>query len=350
MMRGEIYQDYKQFWGKENSDVLVFQGPSLLFNPSLKKTWVTRLKNRDPVAYKTEVLAEFRGDLSAMYGPEVIDAAVNLERPLELSPRDDLEEYVCFVDVAGGGGKDSYAVAVGHLENGKIIIDVVRSRAPKFNPEEVTNQYCALLKQYRIYEVYGDKFSGDWASNSFAKHSIRYNRSEKSKSELYLEAESPFNTGQVELPNKSVLKEQLKNLIRKAVSGGKDKVDTDAGQPEDEANVVAGAIHYLTKKENYVKPEIWILEGDDTQDMKSWEANMIRQRESGKPEYQEDPKIEAFTTERNIQRYIELLKKYKYFNDIAKEMGVEGEFLRSWITLKRDQINAINRGDLYGDF
>ena len=157
---------------------------------------------------------------------------------------------MCFVDVAGGGGKDSYALALGHLEDGKIVVDVVRSRSPKFNPEEVTAQYCELLKQYKIYRVYGDKFSGDWALHSFAKHDIRYNRSEKTKSELYLEAESPFNTGQVELPDKALLKEQLKNLVRKTVSGGKDKVDTDTGQPEDEANVVAGIVHYLNKKRN----------------------------------------------------------------------------------------------------
>jgi len=184
-----------------------------------------------------------------MYDPSVIDKAVNYDRPLELSQREGIE-YKCFVDVAGGGGRDSYSVCIGHDENEKAVIDVVRSRRPKFNPDEVTEQYCNLVKEYRISKVFGDKFSGDWASNSWAKHDIEYERSEKTKSELYLEAESPFNTEQVDIPNKELAVIQLKNLIRKTRSGGKDSVDTDAGQPEDEANVIAGVIWLLAKKES----------------------------------------------------------------------------------------------------
>ena len=137
-----------------------------------------------------------------------------------------------FVDVSGGGGKDNYALSIGHLDADRIVIDVVRSRAPKFNPEEVTAEYCELLKAYRIGSVIGDKFSGDWASNAFAKYGITYERAAKSKSELYLEAEGAFNTGRVQLPPRDVLISQFKSLVRKTRSGGRDSVDTDSGQPE----------------------------------------------------------------------------------------------------------------------
>jgi len=245
MMKGEIWLDYKQFYGKANDDVLVFQGDTKLFNPTYSERKLERLKKRKPLTYRTEHEAFFRTDLSAMYDPLMIDRAVNYDRPLELSP-DEGVEYKCFVDVAGGGGKDSYSIALGHLENEKIIIDLVRSRAPKFNPDEVTRQYCELLESYSIDSVIGDKFSGDWASNSFAKYGIEYERSEKTKSELYLEAESPFNTERVDIPDKELAITQLKNLIRKTRSGGKDSVDTDGGQPEDEANVIAGVVYLLT--------------------------------------------------------------------------------------------------------
>lgn len=247
MMKGEIYQDYKQYYGKPNNDVLVFQGDSLLFNPSLSIKKLERLKKRKPLTYETEHLAHFRTDLSAMYDPFIIDKAINYDRPLELVPKEGVI-YQAFVDCAGGGGKDSYAVAIGHLENNRAIIDVIRSQAPKFNPDEVTSQYCELLKQYRISRVYGDKFSGDWSSNSYESRDVHYERSEKTKSELYLEAESPFNTESVDLPNRELSITQLKNLIRKTRSGGKDSVDTDSGQPEDEANVIAGLIYLLTQK------------------------------------------------------------------------------------------------------
>jgi hypothetical protein len=159
--------------------------------------------------------------------------------------RAEVDNDRAFVDVSGGGGKDSYALAIGHLDADRIIIDVVRARAPKFNPEDVTAQYCDLLKWYRISRVVGDKFSGDWASNAFSKFGISYDRAAKTKSELYLEAEGAFNTGRVELPARETLIAQFKSLVRKTRSGGRDSVDTDSGQPEDEANVAAGIIALL---------------------------------------------------------------------------------------------------------
>lgn len=248
MMKGEIYQDFKQYYGKENDDVLVFQGDTETIFPAYaekNKKKLERQKKRNPLMYETERLARFRSDLSAMYDPFIIDKAINYDRPLELPYREGVE-YMCFVDVAGGGGKDSFAIAIGHLEDERIVIDVVRSRPPKFNPDEVTAQYCELLKQYGISEVIGDKFSGDYGSNSFAKHDIGYEKSKKTKSELYLEAESPFNVERVDIPNRERAIIQLKNLIRKTRSGGKDIVDTDSGQPEDEANVMAGIIYILS--------------------------------------------------------------------------------------------------------
>jgi hypothetical protein len=186
---------------------------------------------------------------------------VDQDRPLEIEPRDKLE-YAAFVDVAGGGGKDSYAVALGHLEDSRIVIDVVRSRAPKFNPEDVTRDYSELLKRYRVGTVRGDKFSGDFALHAFAKNDITYERAEKPKSALYLEAEGSFNTGVVNLPNRAVLVEQLKSLVRKVHAGGRDSVDTDSGQPEDEANVVAGLIELLSARASGVgKAGIFWSEG-----------------------------------------------------------------------------------------
>jgi hypothetical protein len=245
-MRGEIYQDYKQYWGKPNSEVLVFRGDTLLYNPTYSKKKLEAAKRKDPVAYECEYMANFRTDLSAMYDPAVIDAAINYDRPMELPFRSSVGGYRAFVDVAGGGGRDSYAIAIGHKENDRMIVDVIRSRPPKFNPEEVTGQYAELLKSYGVTTVTGDKFSGDFALNIFAKYGVTYERAEKPKSELYLEVEGAFNTGRIDLPNRETVLSQFKSLVRKTRSGGRDSVDTDSGQPEDEANVCAGIIDLLS--------------------------------------------------------------------------------------------------------
>ena len=245
MMRGEIWSDYSRYWGKPAADVLVLQGSTELFRPDYSRPKLEAAKRKDPTAYESEYMARFRTDMAGMYDAAVIDAAVNFDRPRELPYRADAGPYVAFVDVAGGGGRDHYAVAIGHRAGEKLVVDVVRSRAPKFNPEEVTAQYCELLKSYGITRAQGDKFSGDWASNAFAKFGISYERAEKSKSEIYLESEGPFNTGRVDLPEREALLAQLKGLVRKTRQGGRDSVDTDSGQPEDEANVACGAIWLL---------------------------------------------------------------------------------------------------------
>lgn len=252
-MKGEIFDDYKQFYGKANDDVLVFQGSTELFNPSYSKRKLERMKKRKPGLYETEYLAHFRKDMSSMFDPGIIDASVYDLRPLERPYQSD-KEYYCFVDVAGGGGKDSYAIAIGHKEGERVIIDVVRSRQPKFDPHLVTSTFCALAKNYHIHQVHGDKFSGDWASSAWSKASkgtIQYLRSEKTKSELYIESEAAFNTELVELPNKELAINQLKDLIRKSRSGGRDSVDTYSGTSEDEGNVICGCITLLITEGSY---------------------------------------------------------------------------------------------------
>lgn len=264
MMKGEIYDDVRQYWGKPNSEILVFQGDIYTYRPDYSQKKLEAAKRKDPLAFEQEYLARFRADLSSMYDPATIDGAVNFDRPIELSFRSGFN-YMAFADVSGGGGKDSYALAIGHKDGEKIVVDVIRSRAPKFNPEEVTAQYCELLKTYKINQVCGDKFSGDFASNCFAKYGITYNRAEKSKSELYLECEGLLNTGRLQIPNRQSCLSQLKSLVRKARSGGRDSVDTDSGQPEDEANCIAGVSVMLAGFGAGPMPRIWCLWKDASQ-------------------------------------------------------------------------------------
>ena len=278
MQKGEIYQDFKQYYGKQNDDVIVFRGSTQLFNPTYSQRKLSKLQKRKPGVYKVEHLAEFKQDVASMYAPEMIDAAVNENRTLELSCNE-THDYFCFVDVAGGGGKDSYAIAIGHrTKEERIIIDVVRSRAPKFNPDEVTREYVKLCSQYRIYQVTGDKFSGDWASSSWTKHSkgtIVYLKSDRTKSELYLESEGLFNTGMIEIPDKEQAISELKDLIRKSRSGGKDSVDSYSGQPEDEANVITGCAVNLSTLDDtpLIEPSFGIVEyAEDEKDKLEKEA------------------------------------------------------------------------------
>ncbi len=253
-MFGEIWNDYKQFHSKENEDILVFGSGghnTRYFNPSYSQLKLERLKHRKPFVYEHEHLAEFKKS-QGIFDPLIIDGLVNHNRELELPPQEGTD-YFAFTDTAGGSGKDSYSICIGHAVEGRVIIDLVRSKQPPFDPEAQTKAYCKLLHRYRINRVQGDRYSGDWCARSFQKHGVFYEKCEKSKSEIYLECESPFNCGIVELPPLDSLSHQLKLLVRTPRSGTKDRVDTVGGQPEDEANTCCGVV-WMIYNELYEKP------------------------------------------------------------------------------------------------
>ena len=283
-MRGEIYNDNKRYWAKSSEDMILFKGDTLLFNPTYSQAKIKLQKKRNPIAYRTEILGEFRKDISGMFDPELIDKAINFDRPVELPYNSDFT-YQAFTDCAGGGGKDSYATCIGHKQDNGIIIDVVRSRRPQFNPEEVTHQHAELLKEYKIDTVSGDKFSGDFASNLWEKFGISYKKSAKTKSELYLESESAFNTEIVELPNKPLAIQQLKLLVRKTRSGGRDSVDTDGGAPEDEANTICGIIVAIQGKLSPGQPSTVFHQGTKTEI--SEKPKTDKEKEQREKEYKE---------------------------------------------------------------
>jgi hypothetical protein len=133
-------------------------------------------------------------------------------------------------------------MAISHFERDRRVLDAVRERRPPFSPEQVVQEYAALLKQYRCLAVTGDFYGGLWPSERFAEHGITYKRSEKTKSELYMELLPLLNSGKVELLDNERLLGQLVHLERRTARSGKDSVDHGPGQRDDLINSAAGSM------------------------------------------------------------------------------------------------------------
>lgn len=111
--------------------------------------------------------SEFRDDLSGLFDDAVIDRAVNRSRPLEL-PRQPDVIYKAYVDPSGGASSgDAYSICIGHKDGERSVVDVVRARTGPFNPQEVTREYAALCKQYRVSAVTGDKYAKEWVQQAW---------------------------------------------------------------------------------------------------------------------------------------------------------------------------------------
>ena len=84
---GLLHQKHRDHFGVDGDDVLVVQGGSAAFNPTLSTAVIETQRAADPTAAAAEWDAVFRSDISAYLDDELIDAAVEHGRPLELAPR-----------------------------------------------------------------------------------------------------------------------------------------------------------------------------------------------------------------------------------------------------------------------
>lgn len=243
---GLLHQMHRDYFGVDDPNVLVVSGSSQQFNPMLDERVIERSRATDPEGSRAEWDAEFRSDLASFLDDVTLESVIDYSRPLELPPQQTCR-YGAFVDPSGGR-HDAFTVCIGHKVGDAFIADVVRGVFPPFDPQEVASGYAALLKDYRLTQVHGDNYSGDWVVNAFKECGIRYNRSEKPKSQLYLEALPLFTRGLISLPDQTRLIKELRLLERATHRSGKDSVDHGKYGSDDFANALCGAAAHAVKR------------------------------------------------------------------------------------------------------
>jgi hypothetical protein len=236
--KGELYRMYQQNFGLDDSDVLFWRASSRTMNPTLSERAIAAAFLRDPVSAKTEFNAEFRDDLSGYLSEAQVDSVTIRGR--FLLPRLLNTSYVAFVDMSGGKS-DSATLAIAHEENGRAILDLLVERGAPHSPEEVTQEFCGILKRFGISEVTSDKYAANWSSDAYQRLGIVHRPSERNRSEIYLNFLPAVLSGQVELLDVPKLKSQLVGLERRC-GRNQDLIDHGPGAHDDLSNAAAGAL------------------------------------------------------------------------------------------------------------
>jgi hypothetical protein len=149
--KGILWQAHKQHFGDDGDKlILVAQGDSRTFNPSLPAHVVKRAYERDAASAAAEYGAEFRRDIESFVDLQSVEACVEVGT-FERAPVSSVA-YSAFVDPSGGS-VDSMTLAIGHRENDVAIVDAIRERRTPFSPADVVSEFAALLKSYRVSEV-----------------------------------------------------------------------------------------------------------------------------------------------------------------------------------------------------
>ena len=248
---GLLYQKWRDYYGQDGDDVLVVQGASSTFNPSLDFGMIERAKAADPEAAESEWGGGFRADISAFLDDPTVEAAVDYSRPVELPPQSGLF-YKAFTD-SSGGRHDHYTVAIAHKDrtSGQFVIDVVRGVAPPFDPMQATKAFAALLREYRISSVVGDNFAQEWVQAAWSSCNMRYVRAEQPKSLIYLETLPLWSRGLVSIPDHKRLLRELRLLERHTHRSGRDTVDHGKNGSDDYSNAVCGVLRKMSNHLGY---------------------------------------------------------------------------------------------------
>jgi hypothetical protein len=250
--RGYTYQTWKSSYANDEGDILVWNAPSLLMNPTLSQRVVDRAMAEDPDSAKAEFGAQCRDDISSYVSRELVESCVIRGR-IALPPRFGTR-YAAFTDLSGGRVDDA-AIAIAHRENDVVVLDLIRRWRPPFDPIRVIGEMVMELKRYNVREVVGDRYAGEFTRGGFERLGVRYvhgvpnrwarysyqaNIVAKSKAELFLELLPRLQSRRIELLDNETLISQLASLERRTRSGGRDVVDHGPNQHDDIANVVAG--------------------------------------------------------------------------------------------------------------
>lgn len=244
--RGALFEAYRDNFGKSTS-VLVWKAASWEMNPTLSRKVVEAAYERDSASARAEFGAEFRDGIENFVSYELVESRVIRSRT-ELVFAAGVR-YFAFVDPSGGSS-DSMTLAVAHIEKDRAVLDLVRETKPPFSPETTVREFSKTLMTYRVTQVSGDHYAGEWPREQFRKNGIEYRPAELPKSEIYLELLPALTSGQVELLDNPRLIQQLTYLERRTARGGRDSVDHMPGGHDDVANAAAGALIAALKSEH----------------------------------------------------------------------------------------------------
>jgi hypothetical protein len=241
--RGALWQAFKEHYAKDGDPVLVWKANSLMMNPGMDQAAVDAAYQRDPASASAEYGAEFRTDVEQFITREALDAVVVPGR--QAVPPVSGTVYTAFVDPSGGA-QDAMSLAIAHAErqDGHLVavLDLVTARTPPFSPESVVKEFSKVLKAYGVGALTGDRYSGEWCREVFARYGIVYMVSEQTKSQLYGEW-LPLVTSQlVALLDHPKLVQEALGLERRTARGGRDSIDHGPHGHDDLLNAAAGAL------------------------------------------------------------------------------------------------------------
>lgn len=236
--KGTLWTAYRDHYAKDGDSVLVWKASTLAMYSGADRQFLDREFQKDPMAFAAEYGGEFRTDLESYIGPEAVEAVTVKGRTV--LPYKPGRAHYAFMDPAGGSGGDSLTLAIARCEGNRSVICRIAEWRPPFSPVAAAKEVAAILREYGLGRVRGDRFSGGTWQDLIRQHGIAYDFEERTKSDLFHDFLPLLNGRVVELLDHRRTINQLLALERTTSKLGKDSIGHPRGGWDDLINSVAG--------------------------------------------------------------------------------------------------------------
>lgn len=254
---------YGQFIGfpNEHKTTLVLRSPTAAFeNPIITRGELQKEKLKDPEAFGREFLAQFSKSVSGFLSTHLLRQSV-VKGVRERQPKNG-QLYVAALDPAFRG--DAFAFCIGHMENGKFLLDVMQSwrGTPEqpISPSMVLALVADYCKRYGIKSVVSDQHHLDSLQELAGQHNLSIEPcifTANVKKVIWSEFASMLNQERLSLLDHTELLEECMALEKHITQAGTMQF---YGKRDDHATVCALCLHRVLQfgerlvKEDLLKP------------------------------------------------------------------------------------------------
>ena len=259
--KGVLAERWKAWQAGDRPDGrIVWHGPTRTMNPTITAARIEAEIKANP-SLASEFSADFFADGGAWLPPHILaDDVVAAMQPNPIRLRVNKKRLHAYADAAGGGGEDSFALAVAEelvverevdwtagyfeekTEHRRARLVEVLEIPPPFDPEAAVSRCVEVMRRYGLETVHGDNFGAGLQKAVWRRAGVQYTVGDRTASEIYNEVLPALLSGRVDLVNDPVLIEQLRELIEIAGRDPPPKIDHPPGGHDDVSNAACGAL------------------------------------------------------------------------------------------------------------
>jgi len=228
-------------------DILILHAPTATVNnPSIRRVFLEAEQRKDPLAYDREYNARFAASVSGFLNAAALEACVEVG-VVERAP-DPSNVYVAALDPAFR--RDSFACAIGHVDDSGVVVDAVRQFRPEpgvpLNPEEVLDSLMPLLRSYGIVTAYTDQYHLESLGQLALQRGLSLEPTiftASSKAAIFGSLQQLVGQKRLRLLDHGETLHELGMLERRLSANGLVQIRAPEGQHDDLATVVALVCH-----------------------------------------------------------------------------------------------------------